>query len=42
MQLVAVTDPAHLHPRRFLKTMYKIYCDYVLKNPSYVLDMPIT
>ena len=42
MQLIAVTDIHHQHSRRFLKTLYKLYCDYVLMNPSYTLDMPIT
>eukprot|EP00045_Choanoeca_perplexa_P022344 m.9172 g.9172 ORF g.9172 m.9172 type:complete len:137 (+) comp9380_c0_seq1:112-522(+) len=42
MQLIAVTDVHHQHSRKFLKTLYKLYCDYVLKNPSYTLDMPIT
>eukprot|EP00730_Choanoeca_flexa_P011761 TRINITY_DN2792_c0_g1_i1.p1 TRINITY_DN2792_c0_g1~~TRINITY_DN2792_c0_g1_i1.p1 ORF type:complete len:138 (+),score=20.08 TRINITY_DN2792_c0_g1_i1:97-510(+) len=42
MQLVVVTDIQHQQCRTFLKTLYKLYCDYVLKNPSYTLDMPIT
>lgn len=36
-----MASPGQTGLETFLKKIYTIYADYVLKNPFYSLDMPI-
>jgi hypothetical protein len=38
---VAVGAPGQSNLDIFLRKVYELYADYVLKNPFYSLDMPI-
>ena len=38
---IAVGSPGQSNMDLFLRKVYELYTDYVLKNPFYSLDMPI-
>ena len=41
VKFLVTTDPAHLNVDAFIKRVYEVYADYVMKNPFQTLDMPI-
>jgi hypothetical protein len=41
LKFVVLADPIHMNLDAFLKRLYELYSDYVLKNPFYTSEMPI-
>jgi len=41
VKFIAVSEPNATNVEGFLKSVYEVYADYVLKNPFYELEMPI-
>ncbi len=41
VKFFVVADPDTEGLARVLQDIYVLYCDYVLKNPFYVIEMPI-
>jgi trafficking protein particle complex subunit 4 len=41
LKFLVLADPIHTNLDAFLKRLYQLYSDYVLKNPFYTLEMPI-
>ena len=41
LKFFITADPDSRHLEAFLREVYVLYADYVLKNPFYELDMPI-
>ncbi|KAH9253666.1 hypothetical protein BASA81_008284 [Batrachochytrium salamandrivorans] len=41
LKLFCTATPGTMHIPTYLKQVYDLYCDWVLKDPFYELDMPI-
>ena len=41
LKFVVLTDTSAPCQEVLLKKLYEVYSDYALKNPFYILDMPI-
>lgn len=41
IKFILMADPAHTDLQRVINSIYKLYNDFVLKNPFYELDQPI-
>ena len=41
LKFIVLTDPTAPNQEPLLRKLYEVYSDYALKNPFYILDMPI-
>ena len=41
LKFLVITDPNHQGTQEFMRKLYELYSDYVMKNPFYTIDMPI-
>ncbi|KAJ1923375.1 hypothetical protein IWQ60_003846 [Tieghemiomyces parasiticus] len=41
IKFLLITDPAHPNTDAALRRIYRLYSDFVMKNPFYTPDMPI-
>ena len=41
MKFIVVAQPGIQDLEPFLKQIYEVYADFVLKNPFYEIDMPV-